>query len=338
MMLKEIVAAVSVVVSLVAVHVFIAMQNQRAVASVAQGAVVYTLSGVADNGVWTLEEVNGINYWWKTFEPVTLRVEEGQDVVLRLQSTDVHHRFYAPSLGIGPIDVEPGHTEIVRFKAKASGEFKYYCTSLCGDCHFSMSGWIVVSPKEHTPKADEGELLVDQCLTHELLEPSGDDMIQRGEYLYQKNSCTSCHGKDGKGGVRNLNATKETVPAHNALAEKFFLEDEESVEAFVELLSKRVNLDEIDYHDDIPRFILVLTQYKAARALIIKGQAVAKLDKTGLEPPLQMPSWREVLSDRDVDSIIAYLLTLQRWEEDEEYEEPVTESIGFSGAASLSKP
>ena len=66
---------------------------------------------------------------------------------------------------------------------------------------------------------------------------------------------------------------------------------------------------------------MVLTQYNAARDLITRGKYCAKGDKTGPEPPLQMPSWREVLTDHDVDSIIAYLLTLYPWEEDEDWDE-----------------
>ena len=46
------------------------------------GTVVINLTGVAADGVWTLEAVNGLNYWWKTFEPATLYVTEGDEVII----------------------------------------------------------------------------------------------------------------------------------------------------------------------------------------------------------------------------------------------------------------
>ncbi len=333
MKLKEITAAASVVMVLVGLPVLVAFQSNRAIASDAGGAKVFTLSGVAEDGVWTLENVNAINYWWRTFDRAILHVEEGDEVVLRLQSTDVHHRFYAPELNIAPVDVEPGHTQIVRFRAGAAGTYQYYCTSICGDCHFYMSGWIVVSPKGQMPEdiyrdaiaaidhdtiaaIDHDAIEAVDC-PHDLAKPTRENMIEWGRYLYQNKGCVTCHGKDGQGDVPNFNYAKATVPAHNTLAEKLFLEEKEDADAFIELLLKRVDLDQMEDSRDIPQFRLVMTQYNSAKDLITKGKHCAKKDETGLEPPLQMPSWREVLTDRDIDCIIAYLLTLYPWDADE---------------------
>lgn len=320
--IKEIVAATAVVVTALAVPWLIGFQEQRVRAAGANGAQVITLSGVTVDGAWTLDTVSGANYWWKTFSPATLYVEQGREVVLRLQSVDVHHRFYAPALGIGPVDVEPGHTELVRFRADKPGTYKYYCTSICGDCHFYMSGLIVVSPKGLKPGVtSQPSLDLAECRVH-TQPPDPKDMVQWGRYLYQAKGCTTCHGEDGRGGVTNLNYTKPIMPAHDTLAEKFFLEEPEDANAFIDLLRKRVDLNKLAETppDDVPQFRLVLTQYNAARDLIIKGKHCAKLDKNGPEPPLQMPSWRQMLTDRDVDSIIAYLLTLYPWEDEDEFE------------------
>lgn len=321
MTLKEILAALSVVAVMIGVPVLIALQNAHVVASQADGAKVFTITGVAKDGLWTLEKVDGTNNWWKTFERAILYIEEGEEVVLRLQSSDVHHRFYSPGLNIGPVDIEPGHTEVVRFRAGPPGMYEYYCTSICGECHFHMYGWIVVSPKGQAPMRIDTSLLTDVDCPHDLTEPPREDMIQWGRYLYRKNGCATCHGTEGKGGVRNFNYVKNTIPAHDTLAEKFFLEEREEAEAFIELLLNRIDLDSLDQIPDIPQFTIVLTQYKTARDLITKGKHCAKLDSAGLVPPLHMPSWREVLSDHDVDSIIAYLLTLYPWEEEEEFDE-----------------
>ena len=65
--------------------------------------VVFNLTGVAGSGVWTLDDVNGLNYWWKRFEPATLSVQEGDRVVINLRSADLFHRFYIPAFQVGPV-------------------------------------------------------------------------------------------------------------------------------------------------------------------------------------------------------------------------------------------
>ena len=59
--------------------------------------VIFNLTGVGADGVWTTEPVNGLNYWWQSFEPATLYVTEGDEVVINLRSADVFHRFYLPA-------------------------------------------------------------------------------------------------------------------------------------------------------------------------------------------------------------------------------------------------
>ena len=86
--------------------------------------VVFDLTGVASAGVWTVRPVNGLNYWWRSFEPATLYVTEGDEVVINLRSADVFHRFYLPSFSVGPVAIEPGHTVMVRFKAERHGVFQ----------------------------------------------------------------------------------------------------------------------------------------------------------------------------------------------------------------------
>ncbi len=314
MKFKEILATLSVLVSVIALPFVIGWyHNGYVLGRYSEGTKVVTLSGVAEGGAWTLDKVDGTNYWWKDFKPATIYLEEGDKVVLRLQSTDVHHRFYAPQLDIGPIEVEPGHTEEAQFEAETPGTYRYYCTSICGDCHFYMQGWIVITAKGQSPKVPEPL----KC-AHEFELPPKEDMIAWGRYLYQKNGCITCHGDDGKGGIENVNYTKETVPAHNTMADTLFLREKEDAETFVQMLLARVNLDELEEEPDIPLFNLVLKKYSDAKELFNAGKNCAKADPNGPEPPLQMPSWEAQLTNRDFDAIMAYLITLYEWDEDEE--------------------
>src|SRR5581483_7906399 len=97
-----------------------------------------TLTGIATNGVWTEDEVTGANYYLGGFKPAEIHLSAGEQVHLILRSADVVHRFYMPQMGIGPIELIPGHTEVVNFQANKEGVYPFYCTAICGDCHFHM--------------------------------------------------------------------------------------------------------------------------------------------------------------------------------------------------------
>jgi len=306
----ELVAAFCVIGSLVIIPMgVIRYQQNYILESTDKNEKTFTLTGVGKDGVWTLETVNAENYWRKNFTRAIFYLTEGDSVKLRLQSADVHHRFYVPALNIGPIDVEAGHTKIVHFSAKTLGKYRYYCTSICGECHFYMQGWIIVSPKGSKP---ENIPAITACI-HEQKEPPKDNMIEWGKYLYKKLGCETCHGVDGRGGVKNFNYIKKTVPDHNTLARRLFLEEKEDVDAFIKLITTHVDQSKTPASANIPKLPLVLAQYKAAEEIIKNGKPSGKLDPKKPQPPLNMPSWRNKLTNKDIDSIIAYLLTLFPW-------------------------
>jgi hypothetical protein len=280
---------------------------------------VFNITGVAENGAWTLQKVNGLNYWWKRFTPMTLYLEVGDEVLLNLRSADLFHRFYVPALNLGPIDVKPAGVTTVKFHADKPGLFQYYCTAMCGGCHFWMSGWIVITPKGEVPATPQ-PIVCPLCWPG-FDKPTQKDMIRLGEYFYLKLGCVTCHGVEGRGGVENYNYINKTVPAHNTTAEKLFLSDAEDAEVFIDLLQKHPDLEDLEEEPDILRFKLVLSRFKAAKDLIKNGKHCVKLDLAGPEPPLQMPTWQAVLTDRDIDAVIAYFTSLYPWDEEEDEEE-----------------
>jgi len=276
---------------------------------------VINITGVGAKGVWTLETVNNLNYWWKSFEPATIHIQLNEQVLLRFLSADVFHQFYVPALGIGPVDVEPGYVKEIRFKALKAGVFQYYCTSMCGGCHFYMQGWIVVTPAGEKP-AIPRPVTCSLCLpTFE--RPDEAKAIALGEYLYQTMGCMTCHGIAGRGGVDNFNYIKKTVPAHNRTAAKIFLTDADDRQAFLDLIQKGADLYDPEEPPDIARYRLVMARFKAAVELIKKGKQAARLDMAGPEPPLQMPAWQDKLSRRQIHAIMAYFISLATDGEDE---------------------
>lgn len=138
-----------------------------------------------------------------------------------------------------------------------------------------------------------------------------------GKALYEK-YCISCHGKDGKGGVENRNYAKGTVPPHDTLAEKMFLEYAEDAEYVSDLLAKGVDIDKMSPPLDVDSHARVLAQYRSVVEVIKKGNPAGKKDPEGPTPPLQMPGWDGRMDPEDVKSILAYLLTLYPWEDEEE--------------------
>jgi cytochrome c oxidase subunit 2 len=69
----------------------------------------------------------------------------GVTVVLDIQSTDVIHSWWVPSLG-GKVDAVPGYTTYTWFKAPHPGLFHGNCAQLCGRNHAAMTALVKVVP------------------------------------------------------------------------------------------------------------------------------------------------------------------------------------------------
>jgi cytochrome c oxidase subunit II len=74
-------------------------------------------------------------------------VPVGTTVVLVIQSTDVIHSWWVPSLG-GKVDAVPGYTTYTWFKALHTGRFRGQCAQLCGRQHASMVAYVKVIPAD----------------------------------------------------------------------------------------------------------------------------------------------------------------------------------------------
>jgi hypothetical protein len=278
-----------------------------------EGFRIIELTGVASTGTWTMEPVDGLNYWWKQFSPATIEMTKGETVVMRFHSADVYHQFYAPALGIGPLSVEPGHVNDVVFTAEVSGAFQYYCTYMCGSCHFFMRGWILISePGQPMPETEP--IYCPVCLP-DFGDPPQGDAVALGEYLYRKSGCSTCHGVEGEGGVENYNYVNYEIAAHNNTASKIFLRSEDDAELILEYIQEGIDWTSMEEPPEITGFPIVKARYEAAVSLIREGKNAARLDLAGPEPPLQMPSWKYHLSDPDIDSIMAYFISLNDWED-----------------------
>ena len=275
---------------------------------------VIELTGVASSGIWTLEPVTNINYWWKQFTPATIHLELGQKVLLRFRSADVYHQFYVPALDFGPVPVLPGIVREVELEVDRPGSFEYFCTYMCGDCHFYMRGWIVVTPPGEEP-VEPDPVSCPLCIP-DFGDPPQGDPIALGNYLYQAKGCGTCHGFEAEGGVENYNYINGEIPAHNTTAEKFFLRSREDAETLVDLFRNGETVDEDAEDPEISGFSVVKARFLAAKDLIRQGKNAAPLDLNGPSPPLQMPAWKYKLSDPEIDAILGYFISLYEWDEE----------------------
>jgi cytochrome c oxidase subunit 2 len=90
----------------------------------------------------------------------TMVVPEHTTVVLDIQSTDVIHSWWVPSLG-GKTDAVPGYTTYTWFKAFHTGNFRGQCAQLCGTNHAAMDAYVkVVTPAQYTAWAARQEQLI----------------------------------------------------------------------------------------------------------------------------------------------------------------------------------
>lgn len=95
--------------------------------------------------LWTLDDVNGFNYWYKKFKFANeIHVKEGEKVLFRVRSADVTHSFAIPQYNIGPLEVPSGSIRNVEFTAAKKGKFIYLCWLWCSECHGDLKGRIVV--------------------------------------------------------------------------------------------------------------------------------------------------------------------------------------------------
>ncbi|MFQ6041958.1 MAG: fibronectin type III domain-containing protein [Candidatus Poribacteria bacterium] len=81
------------------------------------------------------------------FSPATIRVTEGDKVILTIRSVDVPHGFGLDAFGINKV-LNPGKDVVVEFIAKKKGKYPFRCTVPCGAGHANMKGTLIVEKKE----------------------------------------------------------------------------------------------------------------------------------------------------------------------------------------------
>lgn len=138
--------------------------------------------------------VSGEQWWWRvryelpggaSFDLANeLWLPRGRRTPILLESPDVIHSFWVPSLG-GKIDVIPGRVNRMALQPTRTGTFTGICAEYCGLSHARMLFHVVVVE----PPAFEAWLAAQRA---DARAPTG-VLADRGQVLFQQHGCGACH-------------------------------------------------------------------------------------------------------------------------------------------------
>jgi cytochrome c oxidase subunit 2 len=138
--------------------------------------------------------VSGEQWWWRVHyklpdgENIVLaneiRLPVGEPVAFQLDSPDVVHSFWIPSLG-GKMDMIPGRVTRLVLNPTRVGLFRGVCAEYCGSSHALMRFSVMVEEKE-----DFTRWLAAQARP---ANPPEDPDAIRGQAVFLSSGCGACH-------------------------------------------------------------------------------------------------------------------------------------------------
>lgn len=158
--------------------------------SVATGRATASLSGEPLN-----LKVTGKQWWWQVeyVDPVPSRsittaneihVPVGRPVRIRLESTDVIHSFWVPSLH-GKKDLIPGFANVIWIQADRAGVYRGQCAEFCGFQHAHMALLVIADPPQRFRAWAEAQRRPSA--------PPRTPQQALGRYLAERLPCANCH-------------------------------------------------------------------------------------------------------------------------------------------------
>jgi cytochrome c oxidase subunit 2 len=144
--------------------------------------------------------VTGEQWWWRVryLKPdgsiVTLaneiRLPVGEPVQFRLDSDNVIHSFWIPSLA-GKMDMIPGRVTWLTVRPTATGTFRGACAEYCGASHALMAFYVEVMERDGFTRWLDAQAAPAAA--------PASAAAQRGEALFDASGCGACHTIRGTG-------------------------------------------------------------------------------------------------------------------------------------------
>lgn len=291
-------------------------------------AAVPTIQGIfyaanpPSDGITPVMEVDVIGHqWWFEFRYANpnnpqeqiavaneLYIPVGEPVKFLLDSVDVIHSFWVPKLA-GKVDMIPNNDNTMWFEAYQPGEFFGQCAEFCGVSHANMRFKVIAVPRPE----------FDVWLQHQATgapEPS-DPLAAEGKDLFRSAGCSGCHADNS---IIKLRPDGGRIPgrtgpnlAHVASrvnhlgifrnADLEFDDGNGTRHMFVNEAGMPVKADGQPFVSDSMLQRNMKTWITDPEALK-PGNLMSRDGVPYIDPD-------KVLSERDIDALVAYLLTLK---------------------------
>lgn len=141
--------------------------------------------------------VTGHQWWWEihylpsgAVAANEMHIPVGKRLLVRLESADVIHDFWAPQLG-RKMDMIPGHPNSIWIEADRKGSFQGSCGEYCGSQHAWMRFTVYADAPADFARWQQAQLRVPASPREG---PAAD-----GRRLFASLTCVNCHAISGTG-------------------------------------------------------------------------------------------------------------------------------------------
>lgn len=139
--------------------------------------------------------ITGHQWWWDARYPNgavatgDIHIPAERRLLVRIESSDVIHDFWAPELA-RKMDAVPGRPSYIWLEADTPGTYSGACSEFCGAQHAWMRFRVIAQPE-----ADFEAWLKRQTQSP----PAPTGVAAEGARLFQAKKCADCHSSGGKG-------------------------------------------------------------------------------------------------------------------------------------------
>jgi cytochrome c oxidase subunit 2 len=134
--------------------------------------------------------VIGHQWWWEVRYPSgvltanEIHIPIGRKLLVRLESADVIHDFWAPRLA-RKLDMVPGHTNHIWLQADAPGTYLGACAEYCGNQHAWMRFTVIAEGPEQFAQWQQQQL-------QPMPAPTTAE-AKLGAKIFEDKTCANCH-------------------------------------------------------------------------------------------------------------------------------------------------
>ncbi len=159
--------------------------------------------------------VVGHQWWWEAryvksgvITANEIHIPVGKKLLVRLESADVIHDFWAPQLG-PKMDMVPGHPNTIWLQADKPGTYDGACAEYCGNQHAWMRFFVIAESEKEFEAWEKNESSSARFHLVKNL-PGVDSRIHEGWNAFHEMTCANCHA------ITDEYPTKVSTPLPNA--------------------------------------------------------------------------------------------------------------------------